>query len=64
MLYAAFRSMQAAEEYRKKQGGWIFLPDGEASEPIWFSGAFSPSQIMLHRATRGLSGSVLAGRLS
>jgi hypothetical protein len=56
MDYAGFTDLAEAIEWRKKYGGWIFKAD--TGDVLWFCNRLMPSDIMRHRATRGLSGTV------
>ena len=53
MLNAEFRHLPYAEKWREEHGGWIFDADRTI---LWFSLAYTPSDIMRDPATRGLSG--------
>jgi hypothetical protein len=55
MSYASFPTMKDAASHRSIYGGWIFAVEG-GSEFIWFDISFTPTPIINHRATRGLSG--------
>lgn len=57
MKYAGFATVGAALDWRKRHGGWIF--HATTGEAIWFANPATPTPIMLHRATRGLSGKLL-----
>jgi len=56
--YDEFPTLEAAQHYRRHTGigGWIFSHAGGA---ILFGKGMTPSTIMLHPLTRGLSGSLL-----
>ena len=58
MLYAGFATLEEAKKHRDNHGGWIFVPDNSVG-PIWFSLKFTPTPIMLHQATNGLSGDII-----
>ncbi|NWC83169.1 hypothetical protein HX798_23180 [Pseudomonas putida] len=56
-LYSGFEELSAAVSHRAKFGGWIFhATDGSA---IWFDLRFTPSAIISHQATAGLSGKLV-----
>lgn len=56
-LYSGFDTLDAAASHRSKFGGWIFLSsDGGA---IWFNHRFTPSTIITHQATAGMSGKLV-----
>lgn len=57
MKYAAFESLLDAQAYRANHGGWIFVND--RCESFWFAPEYTPTSIMLHRLTRGMSGRLL-----
>ena len=55
MAYASFSTREAAELHRSNYGGWIFVPQ-DGSEYIWFDLSFTPTPILKHKATAGMSG--------
>ncbi|RJX82265.1 hypothetical protein [Pseudomonas sp. LS-2] len=55
--FAGFTSIDAAQSFRSEAGGWIFK--AENGQIIWFAMSFTPSKILLHTATAGLSGSLV-----
>lgn len=56
-LYTGFEDLDEAASHRAKFGGWIFhATDGRA---IWFDLRFTPSVIITHQATAGLSGKLV-----
>ena len=57
MTIAHFETLDEAAAWRAEHGGWIFCPG--SGQPIWFSAAFTPSAILVHRATRGLAGKLI-----
>ena len=57
-LYCGFESLEAAVEHRSKAGGWIF--HSSEGDVLWFSlFAFTPSSILTHPATAGMSGKLV-----
>lgn len=56
-LFSGFASEQDAHAHRSHAGGWIFLP--QEGGAIWFSTRFTPSMILVHPATAGLSGKLV-----
>lgn len=57
MEFAGFATEAQAREWRAQHGGWIFTADTGAV--IWFRFGMTASQVMLHPATRGLSGKLI-----
>jgi hypothetical protein len=57
MEYIGFAHLNGALVWRELNGGWIF--EADTGEVIWFSTRFTPTPIMLHRVTRGLSGKLI-----
>ena len=55
MSYASFPTMEDAARHRSIYGGWIFAAS-DGSEFIWFDISFTPTPIIMHKATAGLSG--------
>jgi len=58
MDYIGFRTLAEALTFRALHGGWIFEPTTGLG-CIWFHPSYTPTPIMLHPATRGLSGKLL-----
>ena len=56
MDYVGSANVGLARVWRTIHGGWIF--EATTGEAIWFRG-MTPIEIMSHRATRGLSGSLI-----
>lgn len=57
MDYAGFSTVEQALAHRASAGGWVF--EADSGEVIWFRFGLTASQVMLHRATRGLSGKLV-----
>lgn len=57
MKCGQFESLIDAIAYRKNHGGWIFIT--EFNEAFWFNNEFTPTRILLHRLTKGLSGKLI-----
>lgn len=55
--YAGFPTLHDATCYRTKHGGRVFFSN--CGQTIWFAPSMTVSQIFLHPATRGLSGTLL-----
>ena len=54
-----FPSTSAALDHQQREGGWVFVPE-TGVDSFWFSGrAFTPSTIMTHPLTSGMSGKIL-----
>jgi hypothetical protein len=54
--HIAFKDKDSAEFFRKQTGGWIF----EANNGTWICFInMTPSQILVHPATKGLSGRLI-----
>jgi hypothetical protein len=55
-LFAAFTTGADALAYRQRtgQGGWVFVSDD--GNAVWFSLAFTPSEVMTHQSVRGQNG--------
>jgi hypothetical protein len=58
MLLASFTDIEAARLHREKFGGWIFVPDS-GNGATWFNWQMTPSTIMTHAITRGISGRLI-----
>ena len=58
MKFASFDNADEAMEHRRNNGGWIFAVSDQP-EWIWFHIKYTPTPILLHRATRGLSGKLI-----
>ena len=54
---AHFDSLSAAKTWRSQQGGWLF--SSEDGQVIWFNLTFTPSMVIAHKATSGLSGQLI-----
>ena len=54
MVYAQFDNPEAAQAWRKVQGGWILAVDD--ARVFWYSLHFTPGQIMVHPSNAGMSG--------
>lgn len=61
MDYIGFSNEDEAFWYRNNNGGWLFVFE-DRSEFIWFSIKFTQSVILMHRATRGVAGTVTRAR--
>ena len=61
MEYIGFDREDDAFWYRNNNGGWLFITT-DHTEFIWFSVKFTPTPILKHRATQGLSGIVTCAR--
>lgn len=59
---ATFYTTDAAWEYRSRMGGRVFVPDPANGEVYWFPVSMTPSAILTHRLTAGLSGNLGDGR--
>jgi hypothetical protein len=57
MKCGQFETLTDAIAYRKNHGGWIFLT--EFNEAFWFNSEYTPTRILLHRLTKGLSGKLI-----
>jgi hypothetical protein len=57
-LWIEFAGLGDALAWRSGAGGWLFLVDG-APAVIWFERRFTPSEILGHRVTQGLSGALV-----
>lgn len=58
-IVSVFSDFETAAKHQKDHGGWIFVPEGDAS-PIWFDATrFTPFKIMAHNSTKGLSGKLV-----
>jgi hypothetical protein len=56
-LFCGFVTLAAAASHRAQFGGWIFhASEGSA---IWFNPRFTPTSIIAHHATAGLSGKLV-----
>ena len=57
MKIAVFQNLLDAAIYRRNHGGWMFVSHGDT---YWFDASeYTPSAIMAHRLTRGLSGELI-----
>ena len=56
--YAGFTSLYAATAWRSMHGGWLFVAD-TGDNVIWFDTSHTPTPVMLHPATHGLSGKLI-----
>ncbi|HEP8970319.1 TPA: hypothetical protein VDU83_002657 [Pseudomonas aeruginosa] len=52
--FSGFDCADAAMTHRAQAGGWIFLSANGGE--IWFSTRYTPSMIINHHATAGMSG--------
>jgi hypothetical protein len=52
-----FYSLESAKDWRAEYGGWIFAADNGVA--VWFPLGATPSPIMRHDSTRGLSGMLI-----
>ena len=58
MKFAGFETLLDAAIYRRNHGGWLFV--NAHGKAIWFDAAtYTPTDIMLHRTTRGQSGEIV-----
>lgn len=56
-FFCGFDTLADAASHRAQYGGWIFhATEGVA---IWFSPRFTPSSIISHHSTAGLSGKLV-----
>lgn len=62
-VYRHFKSKADAMAYRHEHGtgGWIFVPEAEG-ETILFPPDMTPTAILRHRLTRGLSGELVGSQ--
>lgn len=51
----AFDSLSALVEHQRNTGGWMFVSD-DRSRCLWFDWTNTMSVILMHWATRGVSG--------
>ena len=61
MEYIGFKSESNAFWHRKNNGGWLFIAS-DRSEYIWFTLKFTPTLILKHCVTQGLSGILTCAR--
>lgn len=55
--YIAFTDAHVAADFRKAQGGWLFV-EQDRKNFIWFNLKYTVSVILRHQALKGLSGKV------
>lgn len=52
--HAGFADLEAALQFRRGKGGWVFQT--EHGDALWFDLGHTPTAILQHQATHGLSG--------
>lgn len=57
IICADFRTLEGAQDWRTKLGGWIFLSC--VGNITWFAPEHTPSMILDHAKTKGVSGSLI-----
>lgn len=55
--FASFATADEALSFRHQHGGWVFKP--EEGLVLWFAHTFTASEVLTHKATRGLNGALL-----
>ena len=58
MNYIGFNSIQECKAWRKSNGGYIFISEDKETI-IWFNIKYTPSDILIHPITKGLSGKLI-----
>ena len=56
VTFMAFSTLEAAQRFKDRNGGWVFVSD-DGAVVLWFDAAqFTPSRIMNSYITAGVSG--------